>query len=466
MDKNNKGAQETSTEVLDDEVVRAVFDGNDAVLSKLTKKQLNTKDKHGNTPLMLAVVLEKEDLALQLLSRGADLRKTNTCGWDVLAEAVCLGFSKLIKAIVMADQKQTSEDMTKHKDKLHAMCSEMKDFYLEIEWEFHSWVPLVSRLLPHDVLRIWKRDHVVRVDSELIDIADGGMTKEQLTTLIQIPTSADDKLVMFRLDHEHKVYTKHLALPTDQEPGTEKDADDEADADLKHAVALSTPLVDIDIIARNSAVTHAMTGIFGFGSPRVEAIGDYQCDVYSLSNVQFKSRKRKEHLSPQLKSWHQEMKREFQSGEFDLQALMEKRPPPLETARKRERRRISHKEYSSMDEESFKDWLSSPYQEQTKTKNFTSTLWMSPEFPLTIERIVALLSPFEEHSDVIKTLVKFLQNKLPPGFPVKLDIPVAPTVSARIVFKAFSFDPIAESVTAIPNDYKELHHECPRKCDI
>ena len=45
---------------------------------------------------------------------------------------------------------------------------------------------------------------------------------------------------------------------------------------------------------------------------------------------------------------------------------------------------------------------------------------MSDEFPLSIERIVSLLSPFTEHNDVVATLVKFLQNKLPPGFPVKL----------------------------------------------
>ena len=48
--------------------------------------------------------------------------------------------------------------------------------------------------------------------------------------------------------------------------------------------------------------------------------------------------------------------------------------------------------------------------------------------------------------------------KLPPGFPVKVDIPVLPTVSARVTFHDFEWrndDPLPDSSFNIPEGYNE-----------
>ena len=52
--------------------------------------------------------------------------------------------------------------------------------------------------------------------------------------------------------------------------------------------------------------------------------------------------------------------------------------------------------------------------------------------------------------------------KLPPGFPVKLDIPVLPTVSARVTFQDFGWrngasggGTLDDSLFAVPPDFKE-----------
>lgn len=37
-----------------------------------------------------------------------------------------------------------------------------------MHWQFRSWVPLVSRLLPHDTLVLWKRGSSFRMDSTLL----------------------------------------------------------------------------------------------------------------------------------------------------------------------------------------------------------------------------------------------------------------------------------------------------------
>ena len=125
------------------------------------------------------------------------------------------------------------QELDKHKPKFREICDDMKDFYMEIAWDLHTWVcsfsftlscllallvlcvsheltrftprclapatvtgalqvPLVSRALPHDTLRIWKQGRRIRVDSDLIDIADGSMKKQQaLSRIIEIPQSSD-----------------------------------------------------------------------------------------------------------------------------------------------------------------------------------------------------------------------------------------------------------------------------------
>jgi hypothetical protein len=55
-----------------------------------------------------------------------------------------------------------------------------------------------------------------------------------------------------------------------------------------------------------------------------------------------------------------------------------------------------------------------------------------------------------------KKLEEFVEMKLPDGFPVRLDIPVFPFLTARITFEDFAYHdgPIEESLFKIPQDYE------------
>ena len=46
------------------------------------------------------------------------------------------------------------------------------DFCLELKWDFSSWVPLVSRILPSDICRISKKGASVRLDTTLVDFSE------------------------------------------------------------------------------------------------------------------------------------------------------------------------------------------------------------------------------------------------------------------------------------------------------
>ena len=52
--------------------------------------------------------------------------------------------------------------MKSRKPHLIDMLEQLDDFYLELKWQFHSWIPLISRILPSDVCKIYKRGACLR----------------------------------------------------------------------------------------------------------------------------------------------------------------------------------------------------------------------------------------------------------------------------------------------------------------
>ncbi|MCV4655884.1 hypothetical protein OFM13_31605, partial [Escherichia coli] len=61
------------------------------------------------------------------------------------------------------DYHNTSMALAGVPELLHKIL-EAPDFYVQMKWEFTSWVPLVSRICPNDVCRIWKSGAKLRVD--------------------------------------------------------------------------------------------------------------------------------------------------------------------------------------------------------------------------------------------------------------------------------------------------------------
>lgn len=81
--------------------------------------------------------------------------------------------------------------------------------------------------------------------------------------------------------------------------------------------------------------------------------------------------------------------------------------------------------------------------------------FQSMDFPLSVEMLLNVLevvAPFKHFSK----LRDFITFKLPNGFPVKIEIPILPTVTAKITFQQFDFrNDIADEIFRIPKGYVE-----------
>jgi len=101
--------------------------------------------------------------------------------------------------------------------------------------------------------------------------------------------------------------------------------------------------------------------------------------------------------------------------------------------------------------------LGRPLEQKESLRSFGATLWMyenpvvpstgatgtaattattaAPHFPLTIDRILPLLEVIGmDNNRLVGKLKEFLQFKLPPGFPIRANIPVYASISADVTF--------------------------------
>jgi len=92
-----------------------------------------------------------------------------------------------------------------------------------------------------------------------------------------------------------------------------------------------------------------------------------------------------------------------------------------------------------------------------KEKSFKSTVHLSREFPIKVGHLLPILeaiAPTSSHVDKIRNVIRSLPDN---QFPVKIEIPVFPTVTATVAFEKFTLgSDIEEDLFNVPSDYTVL----------
>ncbi|XP_051172828.1 ankyrin repeat domain-containing protein 13D isoform X2 [Leptopilina boulardi] len=427
-------------------------------LDKELSTNLHDIEKHdcrGRTPLMLAVTLGHQDSTMILLQHDANVNTENTQGWSVVQEAVGTGNPQLLQIVLARrDYQRYCNRVAGIPELLHKL-KQAPDFYVEMKWEFTSWVPLASRMCPSDTYKVYKQGSNVRIDTTLLGFDHAnwqrgnrsyvfkGQTTPNPPLTIRCDRSyvfsmkgdhADDGATMMEVDHEtRKVYVEHMNLIGDENIQLMEPSEEGILARLTNPIV--TTYIDTDKISfeRNKA------GIWGWRSDKSESVNGHECKVFSASNVELITKTRMEHLTEADKARARAPRTPIQSflgiAEQQQQENYGAAAVSEEFTNVGNPSNITAEEYFDPNVNLNGRDIGRPKEVNTKIQKFKATLWLCEDYPLSLqEQIMPIVDLMAISSSHFAKLKDFIQMQLPAGFPVKIEIPLFHILNARITF--------------------------------
>ncbi|XP_066043423.1 ankyrin repeat domain-containing protein 13D isoform X2 [Chamaea fasciata] len=386
-------------------------------------------DPRGRTPLELAVSLGHLESVRVLLRHNANVGRENANGWTVLQEAVSTGDPEMVQLVLQYRDYQRATRRLAGIPELLSKLRRASDFYVEMKWEFTSWVPLVSKVCPSDVYRVWKRGESLRVDTTLLGFEHMTWQRGRRSYIFK---GEDEGAVVMEVDHDKQVvYTETLALAL-HEPELLLAAMQPTEEHV--AGRLTSPIVSTHLDTRNIAFERNKSGIWGWRSEKMEVVSGYEAKVYSASNVELVTKTRTEHLSDQDKSRSKGSKTPFHSflgiaqqhGTHNGAPVLQAASPTNPTA-------ITPEEYFDPHFDLETRNIGRPIEMSSKVQRFKATLWLCEQHPLSLaEQVTPIIDLMAISNAHFAKLRDFITLKLPPGFPVKIAWPFPCEVEAGV----------------------------------
>ncbi|KAH8400728.1 hypothetical protein KR009_000674 [Drosophila setifemur] len=421
-------------------------------------------DPRGRTPLMLAVRLANLACVKCLLAAKCNATYEHE-GWSIVQEAVCTGDVDILTAIIEVRDLQRHVQRVTHVPKLLQHLLDAPDFYIEMKWEFTSWVPLMSRLCPSDTYKVYKRGANVRIDTTLLGFDNNTWQRGNRSYIFK---GAKETATMIEIDHDtHEVMVEQMssdigdisAIPPAL--GTVK-------------ARLNAPVITNNIEMDKISFERNKCGIWGWRSEKSEVINGYNCKVYGASNVEFVTKTRMDHLSEEqiknktartpLHSLLGIADEDYVSPADAAAALKESPPSPrlgdaavagvengdrsspsgmqsngssaCASGTSTPKSSVTPEEYFTLEFDLQGRDVGGPKNLSTKVQRFKANLWLAEEHPIRLQEqvlpILDLMSTMA--SPHVAKLRDFITMQLPSGFPVKVEIPLFHVLNACITF--------------------------------
>ncbi|NXU42162.1 AN13A protein, partial [Drymodes brunneopygia] len=264
---------------------------------ELQDQDVDQQDPRGRTLLHLAVSLGYIESAKVLLQHKADVTKENAQGWTVLHEAVSTGDPEMVQLILQhRDYQQTSmtlggvpELLQKINEYLTSSGMPLPGVRNPCSW-VHSLcaaplahfpfpfspVPLVSRVCPSDVCRIWKSRAKLRVDITLLGFENMSWERGRRTVIFKGEDSGG-WAELIEINHDEKFVTterfeisqhmKRLTLGS----MTPKRKDVER--------RLTSPIISTCLDTKNIAFERTTSGFWVWRTEKSEGVNGYEAKV-------------------------------------------------------------------------------------------------------------------------------------------------------------------------------------------
>lgn len=476
----------------------------DIISSAIDRRDVPNRE----TPLHLAVRLRDPISAEILMSAGADWSLQNANGWSSLQEAVCTREESIALIIARHYQPLAWAKWCRRLPRIISNMSRIRDFYMEISFHFESSViPFIGKIAPSDTYKIWKRGPNLRADMTLAGF-DGFKIQRSDQTFLFLGDGVEGKEELgpgslLVLSHKEKEVMNALegagAKPTE--------------AEVAHEVAMMSktnmyrPGIDV---TQAELVPH----LNWRRQERTEVVGDWKAKVYDMLNVSVSVKSRRvpgamtdeelfaadneekatngESLDDVLTAEERKQlssalnceDEEVSSGESnggtkekkgwfglssnkkgskgngedveDLKTIKNANGKPesnkdgLGDGKKGKEKSSGKKKKNGVTSESNKH-------ESEYKKGLRPVLWLTPDFPLKTEELLPLLDVLANKVKAVRRLRELLTTKLPQGtFPVKIAIPIVPTIRVLITFTKFEELQPADEFSTPPSSPSHL----------
>ncbi|XP_073133662.1 uncharacterized protein [Henckelia pumila] len=423
---------------------------------RLADKISSAIDRRDNrlreTPLHLAVRLNDVIAARALATAGADISLQNAAGWNPLQEALLHRSTEIVSVLVQRHHFAAWSKWRRRLPSVVAALRRMRDFYMEISFHFESSiVPFVGKIAPSDTYKIWKREGNLRADTSLAGY-DGLKIQRANQSFLFLNDSYDGahdipQGSLFILNHDDKkIYD---AFENAGNPLSDSDI-----SNFCNQTSVYRPGMDVtkaELIARTNWRRQEKT----------ENVGEWKARVYEMHNVIFTFRSRKVYPGEIREDpFGPTCVLPLEIDEESDDGFIVAENPRFSVSNDRQRRHSSfvreEREFVTVSRKSVDiipidsrrrapppsavDRVVVPpdTKEKEYAKNLRPTFWLTEQFPLKTEELLPLLDILAHKVKAVRRMREVLTATFPPGtFPVKVAIPVVPTVKVVITFTKF-----------------------------
>eukprot|EP01118_Nematostelium_gracile_P016980 TRINITY_DN7130_c0_g1_i2.p1 TRINITY_DN7130_c0_g1~~TRINITY_DN7130_c0_g1_i2.p1 ORF type:complete len:332 (-),score=57.58 TRINITY_DN7130_c0_g1_i2:99-1094(-) len=295
----------------------------------------------------------------------------------------------------------------------------LPDFRVELKWEFKSWVPLVSRLCPHDTYVIHKSGSRFRVDTTLTGFKNMMWQRGDVSLLFNSGGKGDIMI----LDNASSMFAHQEVKGID--------ILDQAEVNQAVQDALTRNCLRVDASLEEATFQPHTSW---FGTPHSLQLGPFHTLQYSLTNLHYLTTTRHKDSRPSPSD-----QLTLPESYFDWDHSLTNHPNSNST--------VNNKVKGN--------GLLHPHEKVTvKKKPLNASVWLAQDFPHSLEQLLPIfqvLAPTHKHFDKLNT---FLQLAMPQGFPLKIEIPVVPTLSAQVTILQFEDMLPPEHLFQIPSHYQ------------
>ncbi len=452
------------------------------------KYDINAKDAMGNTCLHLAAMLGRSEIIDILLNDGARATRKSRNGFTPVDEAASYGDFLLLKRLWTAARDQTERAVKLRMREVRAAIVAMKDMHFQLDWRFRSWIPFLSGFCPSDTISVWTRGPRVRFDFTLTGLKSYRWQRGDCAFLFKLDRSTASIAL---IDNKKRVYSVLDDGDPDDEPTR---AQRQEILDREVSQIMSTPLVGATV-PDGLEFKRSVSGWI-FQSEKTDTVAGYPTKVYSIDNLVVRRTVRFEHMTrEEIEQWREEAGKVKTASQLvstlkEAKENDEKRQTSGEDEEdpKRNRDHAPFKPHPSLapppkpSQERCEAYMRAASSSAGPTaapdaksvhigrrmiveesaKTLSPEVHLCEKFPISKAMVMTILNLVAPHHPNIRKLLQFMKTRMPEGFPVKMSLPVFPTITANVTISKCKIGrarDIPDGFFEVPSSYSRVNVE-------